>query len=296
MAWRGVLLSKATRLRLDQRCCLIETDDGPVRLAFEDIAYLILDTGQVRLSSAVLAAFANANVLVMVCDERHLPTGAMLPLQGHFRQVGTLRDQLAAPAGLKRRLWQRLIVQKIINQSGTLRLLERPGHRAIEAMAGQVRIGDDSRVEARAARDYFSGLFEDFQRRREGDLRNAMLNYAYAILRAALARGLAAQGFHPALGIFHDGVENAFNLADDLIEPFRPIADRHVSNRLATRGEDDELTVEDRREMARLLVAEVAMGDEVVSIITAIERMADGLLKSFQERDPEHLPLPRHAV
>ena len=162
-------------------------------------------------------------------------------------------------------------------------------------MAGCVETGDRTRIEARAARDDVAGLFAGFQRRRGGDVRNAMLNYVYAILRAALARGLAAQGFHPAIGLFHDGVENAFNLADDLIEPFRPIADRHVATRLAVRDADDELTVDDRREMARLLVADVAMSGETVSVLTAIERMADGLVAALRERDPERLPLPSHA-
>ena len=294
MAWRGVLLSRPARLRRDHGCCIVETDNGTVRLAFEDIAYLVLDSHEVSLSSAILASLAEANVLVVACDAKHLPTGAMLPLQGHFRQVATLRLQLAASDGLKRRLWQRLIAQKILNQATALRLLERPGHRALEAMSARVETGDRTRVEARAARDYFANLFQDFQRRREGDVRNAMLNYAYAILRAGLARGLAAQGFHPALGIEHDGIENAFNLADDLIEPFRPIADRHVANRLAAREDSGNLTVDDRREMARLLVVEVAMGSETVTILTAIERMADGLVLAIRDREPDRLPLPSH--
>lgn len=294
MAWRGVLLSRPARLRRDQGCCIVETGDGTIRLAFEDIAYLVLDSHEVSLSSAILASLAEANVLVVACDARHLPTGALLPLQGHFRQVGTLRLQLAATVGLKSRLWQRLVAQKIINQATTLRLLDRPGYRALESMAARVETGDRTRVEARAARDYFARLFEGFQRRREGDVRNAMLNYAYAVLRAGLARGLAAQGFHPALGIEHDGIENAFNLADDLIEPFRPIADRHVANHLAAREDSEDLTVDDRREMARLLVAEVGMGSDTVSILTAIERMADGLVAALRDRDSDLLPLPLH--
>lgn len=294
MAWRGVLLSREARLRLDQSCCLVETDEGPVRLAFEDIAYLVLETPAATLTSALLARFAEAGVLVLTCDDKHLPNGALLPLQGHFRQVATLRRQLRLPDGLKKRLWQRLVQGKVRNQGRVLELLGRPGAAALLAMAERVAPGDPEQIEARAAREHFERLFPRFRRRHDDpDPRNAMLNYAYALLRAGLARGLAAQGFHPAIGIWHDSVDNAFNLADDLIEPFRPIADLHVA-RLADRreGKGDDLTPSDRRELARLLVAEIRMMGEIVTVVTAIERMADGLLDALQRKDPDLLPLP----
>ncbi len=294
MAWRGVLLSRAARLHLDQACCLVETEEGPIRLAFEDMAYLVLDTPEARLTSALLARFAEAGVLVLTCDARHLPNGALLPLQGHFRQVAALRRQLAVPDGLKKRLWQRLIQGKVANQGRVLALLGRPGARGLLAMAERVQPGDPEQIEARAAREHFARLFPRFRRRHDDpDPRNAMLNYAYALLRAGLARGVAAQGFHPAIGIWHDSVDNAFNLADDLIEPFRPLADLHVA-RYAERREEkgEELTVADRRELARLLVSEVRMAGQIVTVLTAVERMADGLLAALDQKDPGLLPLP----
>lgn len=294
MAWRGVHVSQRCRLSLDNRCCLVETDEGPIRLAFEDIAYLVLDTPQAGLSSALLAALAEAKVLTVVCDARHLPTGALLPLQGHFRQVGTLRRQLAASDALKRRLWQALIRQKLVNQGAVLDRLGRPGGRALAAMAARVAPGDPDQLEGRGARDYFSALFDGFRRRRDGDVRNAMMNYAYAIVRAGLARDLAAQGFHPALGIWHDSVENAFNLADDLLEPLRPLADLAVVRRLEARGpgDGDELTLDDRRALAGVLTHDVALGDETLAMLHATERICDGLLAVLTRKDPALLPLP----
>lgn len=294
MAWRGVLLSREARLRLDQNCCRIETAEGPIRLAFEDIAYLVLDTPEASLTSALLARLAEAGVLVLTCDAKHLPNGALLPLQGHFRQVATLRRQLALSDGLRKRLWQRLVQGKVANQGRVLALLGRPGAAGLLAMAGRVQPGDPEQVEARAAREHFTRLFGRFRRRRDDpDPRNAMLNYAYALLRAGLARGLAAQGFHPAIGIWHDSVDNAFNLADDLIEPLRPIADLHVARHAAAREtKEAELAVADRRELARLLVSEVRLSGEIVTVITAIERMADGLLAALDRKDPAALPLP----
>lgn len=294
MAWRGVLVSRPTRLSLDNHCCLAETEDGPVRLAFEDVSWVVLDTPQVTLSAAVLAAFADANVLVLTCDAKHLPNGALLPLQGHFRQVGTLRRQLAATDAMKRRLWQRLIAAKIANQGAVLELLGRNGSGALRAMARRVEPGDPANLEAQAARDFFSQLFEGFRRRRDGDVRNAMLNYGYAIVRAGIARDLAAQGFHPALGLHHDSVENAFNLADDLIEPFRPLVDLAVVRRLEQRAEKDgaELTVDDRRALAGILSLDLRLGEETLAMVHAIERVCDGLLAALARRDATLLPVP----
>ncbi|MEK0083894.1 type II CRISPR-associated endonuclease Cas1 [Benzoatithermus flavus] len=297
MAWRGVLVSRPTRLSLDNRCCLAETEDGPIRLAFEDLSWVILDTPQASLSAAVLAAFADANVLVLTCDARHLPNGALLPLQGHFRQVGTLRRQVAASDALKRRLWQRLIAAKIANQGTVLDLLGRPGGRGLAAMARRVEPGDPDNLEGRAAREFFSKLFANFRRRRDGDVRNAMLNYGYAVVRAAIARDLAAQGFHPALGLHHDSVENAFNLADDLIEPFRPLVDLAVVRRLEERdeGAGESLAVEDRRALAAVLSASVRLGEETLAMVHAGARVVDGLLAALTEGRPALLPVPAPA-
>ncbi|MEO5335784.1 MAG: type II CRISPR-associated endonuclease Cas1 [Magnetospirillum sp. WYHS-4] len=299
MAWRGVVLTRPAALSLDGGCCLVDSEDGAIRLAFEDISYLVLDTQRVSLTGALLARFAEEKVLLVACDGSHLPTGALLPLQGHHRQTESLRLQLAAPEGLKGKLWQRLIRAKILNQGRVLEAVKGDGAgRAFRAMAERVQPGDPDNVEARAARDHFGGLFDDFRRQpQDGDPRNSMLNYAYAILRAGIARGLAAQGFHPALGIHHDGVGNAFNLADDLIEPWRPLADLHVVRHLERRADEGEdLTVADRRELARLLVAEARFGDETTSVVTGIERMADGLAAAFRRKNPALLPLPEPVV
>ena len=295
MAWRGIVLSEPARLRQSLGCILVERHDGEIRLALEDISYIVLDSPRVSLTSALLASLAESNVLVVACDGKHLPTGAMLPLQGHFRQTQSLRVQLACKPGLKARLWQRLVRAKIANQARTLALLERPMSARLAAMSERVEPGDRKRHEAQAARDYFSALLEDFTRRREGDVRNAHLNYAYALIRAALARGLVAQGLHPAIGIFHDNVDNAFNLADDLIEPWRPLVDRHVVAWLEQREGGDELTVDDRREMARLLVTEAGMDGQSLAVIAAIERVMDGLLQAMVQGKPSLMPVPEHT-
>lgn len=294
MAWRAVLLTGRARLRLDRQCCLVEREEGEIRLAFEDLAGVVLDTPELSLSSALLARFAREKVLVVTCDEKHLPNGCLLPLQGHFRQVGTLRVQLALADGLKKRLWQRLVAAKVANQGRVLERLGREGAGAFAAMAERVAPGDPDGIEARAARDYFARLFPDFRRRpQDGDLRNAMLNYAYALLRAGLARALVAQGFHPSIGIWHDSLDNPFNLADDLIEPWRPLADLHVARHLEQREEAEEgLSVADRRELARLLVAELRLDGQVTTVAWALERSVDSFLEAIRQRKADLLLLP----
>jgi CRISPR-associated protein Cas1 len=292
VAWRGVLITNPAQLRLDRGCCELRNDEGVIRLAFEDIAYLVLESPQISLTSALLARLAETKTLAITCDAKHLPNGALLPLQGHHQQLAALRLQAAAPAGLKGRLWKRLVAAKIHNQGAVLRGLGRSDAAAFNAMAARVQPGDPDGLEARAARDYFALLFPDHRRSDESDTRNAFLNYAYALIRAGLARALAAQGFHPALGLFHDGVSNPFNLADDLIEPWRPIADLHVARHLGNSAAPETLSVDDRREMARVLVMDVRLGGATTTIFAAMEKVADGLLASFRDRDPTRLPLP----
>ena len=277
-------------------CCEVRNDDGVIRLAFEDIAYLLLESPQISLTSALLARFAETKTLVLTCDQRHLPNGALLPLQGHYRQLAALRLQLACPPGLRDRIWRRLIVAKIENQGAVLRCLGRSDATAFIAMAERVRPGDPDGIEARAARDYFGLLFPDHRRSDDSDSRNGFLNYAYALLRAALARAVTCQGFHPALGLFHDGLDNPFNLVDDLIEPWRPIADLHVARHLADLSLPEALSVGDRRELARLLVTDIRLAETITTAMAAMEPIADGLLASFRDRDPERLPLPRPLI
>ncbi len=292
MAWRGLLITNPAQLRLDRGCCEIRNEDGVLRLAFEDIAYLLLESPQISLTSALLARLAEAKILVLTCDGKHLPNGALLPLQGHHRQLAALRLQLDLPAGVRGRLWQRLITAKIENQGQVLARLGRSEATAFNAMAARVRPGDPDGIEARAARDYFALLFPNHRRSDDSDPRNGFLNYAYALLRAALARAVTVQGFHPALGLFHDGLDNPFNLADDLIEPWRPIADLHVSHHLGNDPPPAAMSVADRRELARLLVSDVTIGTSTTSVYAAMERIADGLLASYRDRDPKQLPLP----
>ena len=160
-------------------------------------------------------------------------------------------------------------------------------------MARLVTSGDVENVEARAARAYWGFLWPDFRRDDEADLRNAMLNYGYAVLRACVARALVGVGFLPAFGIHHASVTNAFNLADDMLEPFRPFIDLLAWRQLGGMDADRTLSLQDRQAMAGAMMENAAMGEDEVTLLVAAERLAASLARAMEERRPEALLLPR---
>lgn len=286
MAWRGLHLSEPCRLFLADGQCVIAHGEGEARLALEDLAWIILDTPQVSLSAALLAACMEAGVVLLITDARHLPSGLILPFHRHHRQGEIAALQAGIGAGLRDRLWQALVRAKIENQA-TL-LARCAGERAaapLRAMAGRVAPGDPENVEARAARHYWPRLFPGFRREDGGDLRNAMLNYGYAVMRGGLARALVAAGLLPALGLHHAGALNAFNLADDVLEPFRPVVDALVW-RLSGEGTTrrGELTRAHRQRLAGVLLEPVRMGAERVTALVAAEKVAGGLVRAMEAR------------
>jgi CRISPR-associated protein Cas1 len=162
----------------------------------------------------------------------------------------------------------------------------------LRAIGDLVGSGDPDNIEARAAREYWSRLFEDFTRAEESDLRNKLLNYGYAVVRAAVARALVASGCLPALGLHHESAANAFNLADDIFEPFRPFVDALAFERAAGRDKSDQLTIEDRRAMAGILMRDCRVAGEIVSLLVATERAAESLVQAMEGRSAALLKLP----
>ena len=240
-----------------------------------------------------MSACMAEGVAVIFTDERHTPSGITLPFHTHHRQAAVAQMQLGLTQPLKKRLWQALVVAKIENQADCLKRCGRDGT-AVSAIAKLVTSGDPDNTEARAAREYWPTLFEDFIRSDETDLRNAMLNYGYSIVRSAIARALVASGLMPCFGIFHDSAANAFNLADDLFEPFRPVIDAKVF-KLSENGtmQKGKLTVEDRRTLAGILHEDIRFGDETVSTLIATERAAVALVRAMEGASPALLVLPR---
>jgi CRISPR-associated protein Cas1 len=292
MAWKGVHISQPSRLSWKDAQLVVAQEAGEVTMPLEDVAWIVLDSAHSTLTASLVAACMEQGVAIVFSDARHTPAGMALPFHRHHRQATVAAVQAGASLPLKKRLWQAVVTRKIGNQAACLAACGRDGA-ALRAMAKLVASGDPDNVEARAARAYWSRLFDDFARSDETDPRNAMLNYGYAVLRAGVARALVAAGLLPCFGIHHDNAANAFNLADDLLEPYRPLVDTRV---FAMSGKgarpDGELMVGHRRELAGLLNADLRMAGETVSALTATERTAESLVRAFEAGSAAWLALP----
>jgi CRISPR-associated protein Cas1 len=292
MAWRGLHLSRPSRLHLADGQLVVSQDAGETRLALEDLAWLVIDTPQASLSTALLSACMEAGVAIIFTDSRHMPNGIALPFHTHHRQAAIAALQLGTGEGLRRRLWQTIVRAKMTNQAA---ILGRCGHdpTALHAMAALVRPGDPDNVEARAARHYWGTLFSSFVRDDAGDPRNAMLNYGYAVLRGAVARGLVAAGFLPSVGLHHASQLNPFNLADDMIEPFRPIVDLAVWQATASGARPDRaMNLADRQTLAGVLLEPARVGTENVTVLVATEAAAASLVRAMDGNTSKALLLP----
>lgn len=290
MAWRGLHVSSPARLTHRNSQIVVEQDDDEVSFPIEDIAWVILDTPQVSVTGALLGALVENGVALIVPDARHHPAGMLLSFHQHHAQAGVAHAQIAASGPLKKRLWQKIVVAKIENQAAVLRELGSGEARALSAMAARVGSGDPGNIEAQAARAYWPLLFAGFKRH-DADRRNGLLNYGYAVVRAALARACVASGLLPAFGLHHCSRVNAFNLADDLIEPFRPAVDRYARGH-AERADGEELTVDDRRHMAAILNESVSVGEERLTILAASELVAASLVRAIDGGSAALLDVP----
>ena len=212
-------------------CQLVITlaEGGELTTPIAELAALVISHPRVLMSQSVLSSIAQAGGSVVICDGNHLPAAMMLPLQSHFIQTERFALQAQAPKPLCKRLWRQIVQAKIHAQGSLLKALYGDDG-GLLAMAPRVKSGDSGNLEAQASRRYWPLLFGDpkFRRGREGPDQNSHLNYGYAVLRALVARALCGAGLHPSLGLQHHNRYNPFCLADDLMEPFRPLVDRAV--------------------------------------------------------------------
>jgi CRISPR-associated protein Cas1 len=256
-------------------------------IPLEDIGILILDHQQITLSHAVLQKAAQFNIAFISCDENHLPSSLQLPLEGHTLQQERFRNQIEATEPLKKQLWQQTVKAKIRNQAS---LLKKVGHQetaqSLEFWANDVNSGDTYNLEARAAALYWKTLFSefipDFTRDRIGFFPNNYLNYAYAIIRASVARSLVGSGLLPTLGIHHRNKYNAYCLADDVMEPFRIYADELVYDLVANaKGELLELDKHGKSLILGLPAKEIIINKQRSPMMVGLQRCTASLAQCF---------------
>ncbi len=246
----------------------------------EDIGVVLVDHPQTTYTHAALTELADSDVAVVICGRDHLPTAMMLPLADHSQVVWRLRDQLNASLPLCKQLWKQLVVAKIRAQANTLSK-ELPARKKLLALSKEVRSGDPKNVEAQAAKIYWANWLwqEDFRRDRDQPGINSFLNYGYAVVRAAVARAIVAAGLMPSLGIHHHNRANAFCLADDLMEPFRPLVDDQVRE-MHRRGYAN-LDQEAKAELLELLTRTVRLKDQTGPLMVMLHRLVASLVKCF---------------
>lgn len=255
-----------------------------VTAPIEDIGVVVLEDRQITVTNVALDALLQNNCAVITCDEKHMPAGMLLPLEGNTIQSERFRNQIEASLPLKKQLWQQTVQAKIRNQASVLKRLSGVETGCMLAWANDVKSGDSENLEGRAAAYYWRNIFPNlpgFTRDREGETPNSLLNYGYAIVRAVIARALVASGLLPTLGIHHHNRYNAYCLADDIMEPYRPYVDELVLNIMQSEMDYGELTPELKRQLLGLPVTEVVIGGQRSPMMVAASQTTLSLCKCF---------------
>lgn len=250
------------------------------RTPLDQIAGVIVHAHGTTWSSSLLVELAERGAPVVLCAANHAPKSVLLPLEGHHAQGARMRAQWTAKTPLIKQAWKQVVTAKVRMQAAALAAIGEPSA-PLEMMVRKITSGDSSNVEAQAARYYWPRMMgPDFRRDTSADQENALLNYGYTILRAATARAVVAAGLHPTIGLFHANRNNAFALADDLMEPFRPLVDCVVRAIVGSRGA--EVDNEAKQALAALIATDLPLGDCITPVSVALMKLATSLGQSFE--------------
>lgn len=261
-----------------------KSDKGVITRPIEDIGLIVIESHCVTMTSALLAELLANNVAVLVCDSKHMPNGMLMPYVGNTLFTERTHAHINASLPLKKQLWQQTVSAKISNQYEVLRHFQKKEVGCMDIWSKSVKSGDSENIEARAAVFYWHNLFEDnptFRRGADEDPINSLLNYGYAILRGVIARALVGAGLMPQLGLFHKNKYNAYCLADDIMEPYRPFVDIAVLDIVSLLGSDCTLTTGIKRQLLSIPIMDVKMNKVKRPLMIAAEYTAASLAKCF---------------
>ena len=290
VVWRSVVINRPAMLKREH-FSLVVVQEQSARVPFEDIAVIVLNHREITLTHPVLSACAEYGIGLYSTGDNHQPNGVFIPFLQHSRTTRMQRLQLDLDKPTCKRAWARIVQSKIQNQARCMSLLSITGADRLDSYARRVRSGDGGNLEAQASAYYFPQVFgRSFHRGQNGWI-NAALDYGYAIIRGACARGLVAYGMLPSFGLFHSSEQNSFNLADDLIEPYRPIVDLHVAQTRSQHGEI-ELKSCEKAALVGLLNVDVAMPRGQMSVLASIEQAAQSLARMYDGGSEQLLELP----
>lgn len=292
MIKQTLMFTKPASLSLKDQQLVIDVKDSNqiVTRPIEDIGFVVVENQMVRMTVPLLNALADNNVSVIFCDNKAMPRSMLMSLEGNTTLQESYRYQIDASEPTKKRLWKQIVESKIRNQAALLNRVGKDGEQ-LKPYYMNVKSGDSDNREGGAARIYWGKLFDKgFLRDREGDAPNSLLNYGYAILRAAVARALVGSGLFPAFGLFHRNRYNAYPLADDMMEPYRPFVDEIVYRLHIDKGVE-ELDKASKAELLKVLTADVVMGKNLRPLQIALSMTTASLLKVFKGEESK-LTLP----
>lgn len=288
MGFRTLEISQAAEIHIRDRQLEISTKDGIAYIPIEDLCQIMVYGSNIRLSTMDLSILTQNKVSLMTLDEKYLPTAIVLPFEGHTRQSKLMHAQVKTSNEKYLNLWLQIIKQKIDNQARGLSILGMEKLEPLLKYLIDIDVENVDYYEALAAKEYFS-LYHEGLNRRVDDPVNSRLNYGYAVVRSAIARKLVSTGFHPTFGIHHDSQLNAFNLADDLIEPYRAMVDLVVHENI---GSNLKLTKTERQNIAHVLHNACMIDGKKVNLLSSIDIIIESLKRIILEESNEELKLP----
>ena len=285
MIKRTILVENKSSITTKNQQLVLKSEARESAIPIEDIGFLVLDHAEIYMSIPAMNLIVENNTAIIICGSNHLPNGMFLNLNSHHIQQEIFKNQIEASIPLKKQLWQQTIVEKIKNQGELLKKITE-NKNTFEFLASKVLSGDTSNMEGVAAQQYWKNFplpnheKDGIKRERYGDYPNNFLNYGYAILRAATARALSGSGLLNTLGIHHKSKYNAFALADDIMEPFRPIVDEKVFE-IMKRYQEQELNTAIKAEMLQMLTQTVYFKEEKSPLMVGLQKTASSLQQCF---------------
>ncbi len=286
LGYINIFASSKAHVSVKNEQLVLTNEQKQIDYPLADVSSVMLENRESSISIYALSKLATYNILVFICDETHLPNGVVLPYNSYYQTLTQYNLQMKMPKPLQKQLWQALVKNKIANQNQVLNLCG--GYDELKPLIGAVLSDDSTNVEAKASLVYFKALFGNQFVRRDDNVINACLNYGYAIIRGFMARSITAHGLLPFLGIHHANQLNNFNLADDLMEVFRPVVDLFVKQKLSA---VIELTPAVKAELYNLMNVEVSVGRARYSLDYAIELLVQNFIKSAKEKSNCLMPI-----
>lgn len=293
MNFRVVYINNPCSLNFKNNSLVVKNEQGETSIPLLDISTILIDNLQTNLSAFLLSKISENKIVCIVVDERHLPCGLLLPFNGKIRMMEAYKYQMSLKDDFIGNLWVKIVKNKIENQASVLQYANELSFIKIKNYTQEIKMHDCTNVEASAALLYWKLLFSnslDYFTRNLDNVRNSALNYGYAILRSIIANSLTCKGFILHQGVHHKNQQNQFNLADDIIEPFRVFVDIEVYSMFEIEKYSDKvLTKEIKKRLLSIVDSIVLINNEKYTLLNAIDKYTDSLFNSFKKQNPDEL-------